>query len=414
MDNVGLRQRPIRRDNNAAAQSGDDSPSSAPASTSRHPHNSNDVSGHSTGPRNKGHDINVSAEPETAEPQQTAPRRSSVHSIMSNDSKEDQDQVFEMLTGIRPNKVDVEGQARPTPTSGSGAGTATGQSAESDDKMCRICFLGPEEEPEMGRLFSPCKCSGTSRYVHVMCLDKWRSASANSSSFYQCDQCFYKYRFRRTRLATLVNSQLTLLAVTCILFTLIVYLSGFAANSVLAFAERRRASHSLFEDIFVSDHVILSEGVKDAVDLLGKQLENSKWVNPAVVDAQSRRRQLRAGPGNLNPTRSALQRKPPSWLFGLLVHFSKGFALVGLLSAFQSYVAATFISPFGRLAFRALRPRRGGGGGRGDDAAASMSQVVVVIFVVLGAVKAIVHLFRAVKWGSRRVLRRMSDLVLEA
>ncbi|KAK4050446.1 hypothetical protein OIV83_003516 [Microbotryomycetes sp. JL201] len=338
-----------------------------------------------------------------------------MHSVQSNDSKEDGYQVFEMLTGIpRPPSAD-RSAPEPTPTTNpddaaAAAANATEDFADPDERMCRICFLGPEEERELGKLFSPCKCSGTSRFVHVACLDKWRTASANSSSFYQCDQCFYKYRFRRTRLAKIANSRLTLLAVTCVLFTLIVYLSGFVANSVLAFVERRRARNSFFEDIFISDHVILSEGVKDAVDLLGKQLEHSKWVNPAVAEAQARRRLLRAGASIVSPPTT--QWRPPTWLYSQLLHFTKGFALVGLIAAFQTYVAATFVSPLGRLAFRALRPRRGGGGGRGDDGA-SMSQVVVVVFVILGAVKAIVHLYRGVKWGSRRVLRRVSDLVLE-
>ncbi|CAG8767888.1 14672_t:CDS:1, partial [Acaulospora colombiana] len=32
-----------------------------------------------------------------------------------------------------------------------------------DDRMCRICFAGPEEEDNLGRLISPCLCKGTMR-----------------------------------------------------------------------------------------------------------------------------------------------------------------------------------------------------------------------------------------------------------
>jgi hypothetical protein len=34
---------------------------------------------------------------------------------------------------------------------------------EPDDRQCRICFAGPEEEEAMGRLISPCLCSGSMR-----------------------------------------------------------------------------------------------------------------------------------------------------------------------------------------------------------------------------------------------------------
>ncbi|KAK4052924.1 hypothetical protein OIO90_004200 [Microbotryomycetes sp. JL221] len=319
-------------------------------------------------------------------------RRSSVHSVLSSDSRDEQDRldVNQLLTGSRnPLNEPENGQTDNQRNVNQDESTTS-----SEDRMCRICFLGQEEEHELGRLFSPCKCSGTSRYVHVACLDRWRSASANSMS---------------------------LLAVTCILFTLIVYLSGFAANSVLAFAERRRArtSGTFFEDLFVSDHVILSEGVREAVDLLGKQLERSKYVNPVVAEAQNAGRhqpvtRQRTRPITSKPLATTTAPKPPRWLLGTLLHFTKGLSLIGILSMFQTYVATTFVSPLGRMAFRAMRPRGRGGAGRGaDEAAAHMSQIVVVVFVILGAVKAILHLYQGVKWSSRRLLRRVSDLVLE-
>lgn len=32
-----------------------------------------------------------------------------------------------------------------------------------DERQCRICFSGAEEEPTMGKLISPCLCSGSMR-----------------------------------------------------------------------------------------------------------------------------------------------------------------------------------------------------------------------------------------------------------
>ncbi|KAH6945044.1 hypothetical protein HPB50_006965 [Hyalomma asiaticum] len=47
--------------------------------------------------------------------------------------------------------------------------TGHSSEAESISSMCRICHDGDEEEP----LVSPCKCSGTIRFVHVSCIENW-------------------------------------------------------------------------------------------------------------------------------------------------------------------------------------------------------------------------------------------------
>jgi hypothetical protein len=47
-----------------------------------------------------------------------------------------------------------------------GAGAADGR-----DMVCRICYEGPREED---KLFSPCLCRGSCKYVHVSCLHTWR------------------------------------------------------------------------------------------------------------------------------------------------------------------------------------------------------------------------------------------------
>jgi E3 ubiquitin-protein ligase DOA10 len=38
-------------------------------------------------------------------------------------------------------------------------------------RTCRIC-LGEDSEPE-NLLISPCKCSGTMKFIHVKCLQEW-------------------------------------------------------------------------------------------------------------------------------------------------------------------------------------------------------------------------------------------------
>ena len=68
---------------------------------------------------------------------------------------------------------------------------------------CRICFE-TAETAETGRLFSPCKCTGSMRFVHVACLNSWRAASCNDKSYYRCDACHYEYRLQRLWLADML------------------------------------------------------------------------------------------------------------------------------------------------------------------------------------------------------------------
>ncbi|TKR67099.1 hypothetical protein L596_023302 [Steinernema carpocapsae] len=44
-------------------------------------------------------------------------------------------------------------------------------------KECRICY----SDEESSRLFSPCRCTGTSRYVHDDCLTHWLIVGPESS-----------------------------------------------------------------------------------------------------------------------------------------------------------------------------------------------------------------------------------------
>lgn len=58
-----------------------------------------------------------------------------------------------------------------------------------DRKSCKICHMG---ETQKERLFSPCRCSGTIKYIHKECLLSWMACSRIS----RCDICQYEYRFK--------------------------------------------------------------------------------------------------------------------------------------------------------------------------------------------------------------------------
>eukprot|EP00927_Polykrikos_kofoidii_P065810 TRINITY_DN61526_c0_g1_i1.p1 TRINITY_DN61526_c0_g1~~TRINITY_DN61526_c0_g1_i1.p1 ORF type:complete len:357 (-),score=64.44 TRINITY_DN61526_c0_g1_i1:531-1601(-) len=88
---------------------------------------------------------------------------------------------------------------------------------QSEARCCRICFDG-EETLESGRLFSPCRCLGSMRFVHVSCLNDWRAASANENSYYKCDACHYEYRLQRLRIAKTLLSPRMQIAFSALIF----------------------------------------------------------------------------------------------------------------------------------------------------------------------------------------------------
>lgn len=106
-----------------------------------------------------------------------------------------------------------------------GSNDADAPAVHVDEPVCRICF-GTAEEADLGvgerlrctlcqllmmlcaqRLISPCLCRGTVAKVHVQCLNQWRTVSRGSSSFFQCDQCKYRYRVKRARIAGLAENK---------------------------------------------------------------------------------------------------------------------------------------------------------------------------------------------------------------
>ena len=44
-------------------------------------------------------------------------------------------------------------------------------------------------------LIAPCRCKGTSKWVHRKCLDQWRAYNAQDLAFSQCMECHYCFQF---------------------------------------------------------------------------------------------------------------------------------------------------------------------------------------------------------------------------
>lgn len=108
-------------------------------------------------------------------------------------------------------------------------GMAESTSEETGEATCRVCYGGAEA----GRLFSPCRCSGTMRYVHVHCLNAWRVASVNPRSFFSCDQCGYSYRTKRTVVAELLQSDKFVWMVSWLLVVFLILFASMIPGALL-------------------------------------------------------------------------------------------------------------------------------------------------------------------------------------
>ncbi|KAF0341599.1 E3 ubiquitin-protein ligase SSM4 [Gigaspora margarita] len=95
-------------------------------------------------------------------------------------------------------------------------------------RICKICqeseFVEDEEGPFMkGKLISPCKCKGSIQYVHIGCLNQWRTSSVRKDSSFQCEVCKYEYKFYRPNIAKIISNPIFLHFTTFITFFMVVY-----------------------------------------------------------------------------------------------------------------------------------------------------------------------------------------------
>ena len=58
---------------------------------------------------------------------------------------------------------------------------------------CRICF----DDRVNDELISPCRCNGTSKYIHRGCLHTWRQYNLGKEGETHCMECREEYILRR-------------------------------------------------------------------------------------------------------------------------------------------------------------------------------------------------------------------------
>jgi len=93
------------------------------------------------------------------------------------------------------------------------------------------------ESPDGGRLLRPCKCKGTSKYVHEGCLSAWRHADPAYSkrNYWQCPTCQYRYRLQRLGIGRVVSSVAAQMVLTAAIVLSVIFVLGFVADPIINF-----------------------------------------------------------------------------------------------------------------------------------------------------------------------------------
>lgn len=89
------------------------------------------------------------------------------------------------------------------------------------EKQCRICL----ETDDVNDMIAPCLCSGTSKYVHRMCLNQWRSMNTSNINFTQCAECNFTYRIiEKNKQCNNILMRISKFLSTQLLFTFLIIL----------------------------------------------------------------------------------------------------------------------------------------------------------------------------------------------
>ncbi|OAQ71033.1 Zinc finger, ring-CH-type [Pochonia chlamydosporia 170] len=215
------------------------------------------------------------------------------------------------------------------------------------------------DDPELGRLLSPCKCKGSSKYVHEGCLDAWRLTNPTATrNFWQCPTCKFTYRLARLHWASRLSSKWAQIALTVVVIIVSLFILGFIADPIL--------------------------------DL---------WFDPvgSIADTVS---SVVSDPDGLRPQ---IYEEPATWA----EHFTKGFFSLGLIGAIKSFVA---MGPWHWINFRA-----GGlfGSGRRGGTGRSRMDNFNLLFVIIGAFTFMMAVWKFVKAMSARILTNVSNKVMD-
>lgn len=210
-------------------------------------------------------------------------------------------------------------------------------------------------DPEAGRLLRPCRCKGSSKYVHEGCLQAWRHADPDygKRNYWQCPTCGFRYRLERMQWGRWISSTATQILLTCFIFFMALFAMGFVADPII--------------NLYVDPYSVISSApfskVGARLETMGK-LPNHTPKHGTLTDDDV-----------------------TSWT----EHFLKGLASLGLLGFVKVLFA---LSPWQWWNIRTSGIMNGGGrsGNTGRDRLASISWVVVIIGIATFLWVCVVHL----------------------
>jgi RING-variant domain len=111
----------------------------------------------------------------------------------------------------------------------------TGSASDDSDhdpsaSACRICQCTSYECPDMP-LIRPCRCSGSLAYVHIECLNQWRSTSVFAQS--TCSTCNFKYKTKPKPFYSAVVSNRYFIWIASVMVSIVVTcLSGYVCMCI--------------------------------------------------------------------------------------------------------------------------------------------------------------------------------------
>jgi hypothetical protein len=214
------------------------------------------------------------------------------------------------------------------------------------------------EDPDLGRLLSPCKCKGSQKYVHEGCLNAWRLSNPSAArNYWQCPTCKFTYRMARLHWATVISSKVAQAVLTVLILILCIFLLGFVADPII--------------DMYMDPIGTISDTVSSVI------------TDPDAQDALP-------------------LLEPTTWA----ERFMKGFVSLGFVGLVKVFLANPFWH-WSTVRNSGLAMGRRGGGGR--DRMDNMT----ILFILIGLFTFVVGIWKFVRTFSRRVLKSVSDRVLD-
>jgi len=187
-------------------------------------------------------------------------------------------------------------------------------------------------DPKSGRLLRPCKCKGSSKYVHEGCLQAWRHADPGYAkrNYWHCPTCGFQYRLERMNWGRWISSTTTQIVLTVTILFTTMFIMGFVADPII--------------NIYLDPYSFLSSV---SISNLGTKLE------PILTDDEV-----------------------STWT----EHFIKGLASLGLLS-FVKVIFALSPWQWWNLRNSGIINSSGRAGANGRDRLASISWIMVLVGV---------------------------------